>query len=212
MKKKASELIEILKESQKTHLDIGLNIMNSGQRKLLIQDIFLLAMIQRSKSTIRGFCKEIDDNNFLCAAPLVRIHLDTLLNTYAMFISEKQSDFAFKKLKGKQTSELKDRFNHRMGDRYLARKLSEDTELDANWALDLYSGTSDFVHVSDKHLLGIFSKALTGGKIEMKISETSYIPKTSKREIISAMIKITFCLFRLWHGWSETKNIMYPTK
>ncbi len=205
-KSRVQFLLEELEESQKIHNDVALEMLRAEGKKLYIEDFYCLAMMQRSRSVIRGFCNELRDNNFFCAAPLVRLHLDTLLNTFALFLVKDSADFALKKFEGKQTSNLKDRNGVRMQDSHLARELSNSKDLDAAWALHLYEETSKFVHISDKHLLGIFEKVKKNGDTDIKVSETIDLPDNAKIETLEAMKSITFCLFRLWNGWIYTKS------
>ena len=129
------ELIMLGKESAETH-------------GLYTYDLFCMAILNRSVNILRGYTLLVRDKNFIAAAPLVRVHLDSLLRLYAStLVSYNIDDFALKILAGKQISNLKDRDGNKMRDRYLAKKLSEVKNLE--WVLDVYNAGSGHIHFSN---------------------------------------------------------------
>lgn len=195
-----------LLELKKLHPEVAQKIIQAdSENKLFELDLFYLSLIQRSLSLINGFCTLIKENNFLCAAPIVRMHLDNLLQTYAAFIVKKPHDFAREKIEGKQSGNLKDKNGEKMTDSYLARSLSRFTQLDANFAVNVYKESSKFVHASNKHCFSIVQKLEKNGLI-LSISDNVQVPEKFKIEATLAMIKITECLMKLWCSWVTTKN------
>lgn len=65
---------------------------------------------------ISGFADLIEKKNFISAVSLIRLHFDSLLQFYAVFLVNKPHEYARKKLNGKHTRELKDRNNIKMTD------------------------------------------------------------------------------------------------
>ena len=129
------ELIMLGKESALTH-------------GLYTYDLFCMAILNRSVNILRGYTLLVRDKNFIAAAPLVRVHLDSLLRLYAStLVSYNIDDFALKILAGKQISNLKDRDGNKMRDGYLAKKISEVKNLD--WVLDVYKAGSGHIHFSN---------------------------------------------------------------
>ncbi|MFH1188005.1 MAG: hypothetical protein V1688_04070 [bacterium] len=169
-------------------------------------DKFARGIINRSVMIISGFCKMMKNDNYLCAAPLVRLHLDSLLQLYAVFIVKNPHDYAFKKMKGKQTNNLKDREGNKMEDGYLVEQMIK-SDKDFEWVKSVYKETSKFVHFSDKH---IFSNVQIGteNNFIFSISDKMEIPKKSEEEIIDCMTEITKGLFKYLIGWVETKKIV----
>jgi len=142
-------------------------------------------------------------SNFLSAAPLVRLHLDNLLNMHATFIVSNPHDFATKKMRGKQTNEIKDKNGVKMTDGHLARSLSEQEE--SKWASSVYKETSKFVHSSDKHIFSVVQK-IDGGNFQFVISDEQNIPEEKSLEATNTMISITEQLFRHMYGWIKAKD------
>ncbi len=109
-----------LSESKKLHLEVAQKMVQADNGNIFELDLFCIALIQRSLSLISGFYTLIKEDNLLIAAPIVRIHLDNLLQTYAAFMVKNPHNFARKKLEGKQTNNLKDKNGEKMTDSYLA--------------------------------------------------------------------------------------------
>ncbi|MDD3101930.1 MAG: hypothetical protein PHE59_02190 [Patescibacteria group bacterium] len=193
--------LESLKES---YIKITKEMLQANNGNLYSFDLFILGIIKRSILLTTGFCTLVRQNNFLSAAPLIRLHLDNLLQMHAAFIVKNSDDFSFKKIKGEQTNNLKDLKGNKMTDNYLAMSLSEIKE--TSWVLNLYKETSKFVHISDKHILSVVEKLDEGGVIDFVISDKQTIPEKHATEAAQAMISITEQLFRYVYGWIHVKN------
>lgn len=158
---------------------------------------------------VDGFCTLIRENNFTSAAPLVRLHLDNLLQIYAAFIVKNPHDFAMEKLKGKRTCELKDKDGKPMTDSYLATSLSEKEE-GTLWVKRVYKETSKFVHFSDKHIFSIVRNVNKDSTVvELFVpsdADAEIIPDYARLEVVKAMVEITYQLFRYLYGWVKAKD------
>src|SRR4051812_27643367 len=80
--------------------DLGKQMFESGKVGLYQLDLLATAVMDRGLSLIFGFTSQIRANNFTCAAPLVRMHLDNVLRFYAAYISEDCHEFTMKVFKG----------------------------------------------------------------------------------------------------------------
>lgn len=129
------DLIILAKESIETH-------------GIYTFDLYCTAILNRSINLLRGFTILMRDRNFIAAAPLLRVHLDSLLRLYAStLISYNVDDFAAKVINGKQISNLKDKDHNKMSDGYLARKISKRKGFE--WVNDVYKAGSGYVHFSN---------------------------------------------------------------
>jgi len=129
------ELIILGKETAETHA-------------LYAYDLFCTAILNRTVNILRGFTSLMRDKNFIAAAPLVRVHLDSLLRLYAShLVSYNIDEFASKVIGGKQISNLKDKDGNLMRDGYLAKKLSQ--QAGKEWILDVYKAGSGHIHFSN---------------------------------------------------------------
>ncbi len=124
-KKQPLNLMKELKEAKKYFYKETQRMINAADKKMYLTDIYALACIKRAVLLISGFCQLIEAKNFLSAAPLIRLHLDTLLQFYAVWLVEDPNKFVTKKMAGKQTNNIKDKEKIRMTDSYLVKKLTE---------------------------------------------------------------------------------------
>jgi hypothetical protein len=210
--KTKANLVKELAEYKDLHTHIGLRMMKADSGNFFALDLFYLGLLQRSISTIKGFLTEIETDNYLCAAPLVRIHLDTFLQTYAAFVVEDPHDFATEKLKGVRTNKIKAKDGKLLRDSHIIELMGNDSRIESTWVRKLYSETSRFIHASDKHIFSAVVKGEKDGEIYFMISEKLNIPEESVVEGLSAMVEITKSVIRLWEGWILTKDTVGKTR
>lgn len=110
-------------------------------------DFYVIGAVNRTLALIRGFVLMIRERNFVCAAPLVRLQLDTGLRTFALSLVSDPTELAKQLLEGKPLSSLKDSAGKKLRDAYLLDKLEPSLE----WVKVLYRETSGFVHLSERH-------------------------------------------------------------
>ncbi len=195
--------LNYLRSSRNSWIKVSNEMLKANEGNLFPLDSFMLGLIKRSMLLTRGFCELIRQNNFLSAAPLVRLHLDNLLNVHAAFIVSDPHNFAMEKMQGEQTKKLKDRKGAKMTDTYLAESLSKKEE--TKWVLNTYRETSKFIHLSDKQIFSVTQK-IEGEGFHFVISDEQEIPEENLLEATEAMISITEQLFRHMYGWIQAKN------
>lgn len=184
--------------------DLGKEMFEPGKVGLYQLDLLATAVMDRGLSLIFGFTSQIRANNFTCAAPLVRMHLDNVLRFYAAYISDDCHEFTMKVFKGEHIRNLKDRDGKKMTDRYLVEKMS----IEHPWMQKVYETTSGYVHLSNTHIFNSSRlKDFEKGIIEFSISEQDrWLTKDSKIEATECMIEITEVLYSYLAGWSQTKR------
>ena len=64
--------------------------------------------------------------NFLAAAPLIRLQLDSCLRLYAAWLVENPHEFAHKVLRRERVDKLKNQDGKFLRDHYLVEKLAEE--------------------------------------------------------------------------------------
>ncbi len=154
----------------------------------------------------------IESNNFLSAAPLVRIHLDTLLRMYAPLICGGNVDeFAGRALNGKPINELKNTRGETLRDGFLARELSKQPDFE--WVIEVYKTGSSFVHFSDKH---IFTSVRIDGAKDRTINSVvgvhdGFIPIDEKIGATIYMTRITKGILMFIESWTKQKR-SYPKR
>jgi hypothetical protein len=204
MEESIKKKLDELESFERRFLDLGLEMFAPETQKLFPLDLLANAVMDRALSLIFGFTSQIRANNYVCAAPLVRIHLDSLLRFYAGFISPDPHDFAMKILAGERIDKMKDSNDKKMSDQYLSTQLSKEHP----WIKEVYNQTSGFVHLSHKHIST--SSQLKDKKsrtIEFSMSkEDRFIEPETKLEAIECMIEISKILYEYLYGWCQTKK------
>jgi hypothetical protein len=142
-------------------------------------------------------------DNFLAAAHLVRLQLDSALRLSAAWIVDDCHKFAGEVLKGVSIRDQKDRAGKKMTDAYLVSLLSKEEP----WISGVYEATSGYVHLSQKHVFNTLSLSDKPNTLSVEISSKSGpVPDESKLEAVMAMIAINRVLLRYLAGWHRTKE------
>ena len=170
-------------------------------------DIFVNGLLNRSVNLMRGFITLMRDKNFIAAAPLVRLHLDSLLRLYApQLISYNIDDFALKVIGGTPIRKLKDKDNQSMTDARLVEKISQHEEF--SWVKKVYDTGNAYVHYSDQL---IFAAMKTKDKEQQIVDFTvgrhdEFISVSEKHGAAHWMHKITDGLIFLTYSWVKQKE------
>lgn len=143
-----TKLLDDLLAFKDNLFEIGKSIFNPNGIGLLTSDIFIIGAIKKSHSITNGFVTLMKTDNYVAAAPLVRIHLDTLLRIHALYISDNRHEFTLNVLKGVPVRNLKAPDGEKMTDAYLVRVMNEFLL----GIKEVYENYNGFVHLSDKHI------------------------------------------------------------
>lgn len=207
--KKLEEAIEKLRALEKIHTDLGMEMAKAAGGNLYGLDLLAIAVLNRSLCILTGFCDLIEKRNFVAAAPLIRLQLDSLMRFQGAWLSDKPHEFATQVLAGTPIKKMRDRSGHTMEDCYLIDKISEHNPS----FKEVYKQTSGFIHLSEKHIFSSIGKPEDGGKISMKVGSTdSFVTEANYIEACLAFFEITQILFSYIHGWTLTKDGKYPAK
>jgi hypothetical protein len=143
-------LIEIDNKS-KAIINIGKQLEMISP-KAEIFDIYLIASLNRTVNISKAYTSLIRDNNFIAAAPLVRINIDTLLRLYASIISEfDRNTFASKVIGGELIKKMKlSGTNEKLSDFTLYTEISKVKNME--WVAKIYKVGSSFVHLEKSHI------------------------------------------------------------
>lgn len=191
----ANKLAEIRNEIiENEQMLITINKANGGN--LFLMDLWITAILHRSQSLIEGFCIMIENKNFDCAAPLVRLQLDNCLRFFATALVDDRENFISEIMKGKHIRKIKDKNNEQMTDKYLYEKLSNQDER-FSFIKTLYIEASGFIHVSEKNILKSMGKVSDDGKLtislqskRLKIDDEEYIRAIDAFKSVTEVLKI----------------------
>lgn len=195
---------EITKEKiHKEIMDVSKQILLAAGGKMFSLDLFMIGIAKRTLMLWSGFDQLMRDGNFVAAAPLIRLNLDNLLQLHASMLAPDPHLFAENKMKGKQTSDFKDKDGERMTDGYLARALSVKKEF--AWVANVYKETSEFVHFSGRHISSIFDE-IGQENVTVGISDKMEIPDSANQQARQAMSAITYGILSYMQSWAYQKD------
>jgi hypothetical protein len=145
-------------------------------------------VIKRSLALISGFCTLIRANNFICAAPLVRLHLDSLLRISAIWLVKDCHGLADDIWDGKQVRKLKDKKGNQMTDQYLVDCLAKENP----WVKSVYEATSGHIHSAKTHIYYAHAPNSKPNEWQVAIGKKDeFIPDDIRIESCLAMKAIT---------------------
>lgn len=205
---------EFTKEQLLTEIDNKSKaIINMGKQltaitpKIETFDFLLIAALNRTVNISKAYTTLIRDNNFIAAAPLVRINIDTLLRLYASIISEyDRNTFASKVMGGELIKKMKlNGTKIKLDDRTLYLEISKVEGME--WVKDIYQAGNSFVHLEKSH---IFSSLKIADETERTINMSigfhdAFIPESEKNGSAVWMNKIVDSIIQQAQIWMYEK-------
>ncbi len=141
-----------LRNREREHIEVGLAIAKAGERGMFSAHSVALAAIQRSLALIDGFSLMVEQRNVLCAAPLVRMQIDSVMRLFACQLVDDPNVVYNHLLEDKPLHKLKSRDGNDLRDAYLIKRLGKGYP----WLETVYEGTSGFIHLSVYHFNAIW--------------------------------------------------------
>ena len=185
----AAELLVFLRTSETKIQEVLLKHLKANST-VCNQHLYIFAVARKALSQSFAFRQLIDSRNGLVAGSLVRMQLDVILRAYALFWVDDPDDFAKRVIiNGEQIDRIKASDGEQMKDRYLRKKIISEYP----WVDSVYKKTSGYVHLSQLHLHGVFSKgdgeiSLHLGPYEQNVSLAHY------GELLSIFLRMNMML------------------
>lgn len=192
-----------LEDRRDQMLDLASQMMRAHDGALYELDLLFVAVMKRTSAQFAGFAAMVRARNYLCAAPMVRIQLDSALRVSAGLLVDSPHAFAVDILKGTPVRKMKSRDGKAMTDAYLVEKLSEKFP----WVSQVYKKASGFIHLSEEH----FFRSAAGvddatGEIAFQISPADdSLPAEAYAEMIGAFGGAIDILLELISSWIFAK-------
>lgn len=162
--------------------------------------VFVAAALHRSISLVHGFCTLIPDN-YICAASLVRLQLDSALRFSALSLVEDQEQFAKRVSSGEAINKLKDRDGQQMRDAYLVGKLNE-----RHPGVDqCYGDGCGYVHLSGAHFFHV-SSLTPDGKFLLQIGGDVGVTDNDRKDAVCMMDQATRLLLLFVENYLQQKD------
>lgn len=186
----------------KLHLSMLTDILQADSGKMYLLDILAAATVKRSMSLCAGFSSLVRDQNYVCAASLLRLQLDSCIRFFSAFIVDKPHQLAHEVLQGKPISKMKDKSGNLKTDRYLVETLGKKYE----WMPRVYKATSGFIHLSDRHIYTVLTPSDESGRVSLSVGDKDdEIPAELWIDLSAGFLASTDTLFEYLGGWRHTK-------
>jgi hypothetical protein len=177
--------LDRLRDRIRLHMEAGQLVLDPRHRKSVSGDMLVAAFLNRSMGLVRGFCSLIGDN-YICAAPLVRLQLDNLLRLSTIWLVDDLDKLTAHVADGKQIDKLKDRHGKRMRDSYLAQRMDEKVA----GVAEVYKSACGYVHFSDAHLYHTI--VVTGDRsVRIEIGDDAGVDEAIRKEAVLVMDQMT---------------------
>lgn len=202
--------ITFLKNLSQEHLNIVSKLVHADEGKMFGVDLVVFAVLQRSLSLIDGFIALVEHRNVLCAAPLIRLQVDSVMRLYACWLVDDPHSIGLHLLDERPLRKLKSKDGHPLTDHYLHQKLSEIYP----WASRVYQKLSGFIHLSSPHMHAPV-KSVGDHIMNISIGLTHTGRTWAEAEIIEAIdafTEATKCLLHLCYSWLFTKEKASSTR
>ncbi|MCU1145496.1 hypothetical protein [Stenotrophomonas maltophilia] len=129
---------------------------------------FLLAVLRRTLSLERAFLSAVGDNNGQMALTLVRLNLDSLARTYALYWADETAGmgaeaFAKKVWSGVAIRDIRLSRKGKKAARATDAWLIDQIKPLATWIPDVYKATSGAIHFSDFHMKQMLQQTTSKG-------------------------------------------------
>ena len=167
-------------------------------------DLLATGSLNRSVAQCSGFWALIEARNYICAASILRLQIDTALRFFAAFLVDNPHEFAGSVLKGTHVDKLKDRNGEPMRDAYLVSCLPEKF----SWVKEVYGKTSGYIHLSEQHIFqAVESLDEEERTLCIKVSATDKeLSEKVYCEVIETFCAATEMFLYYVKGWIFTKD------
>jgi hypothetical protein len=200
--------LQAKKEKLDTYFDkltkAGFNAV--GNINMGMIDFLIIGVVKRSLDLVDGFILTISNWNLICAAPIIRMHLDTLLRlNYVFNIPPKEADKLIHHIMdGEPLHKFKDLEGKRLTDGCLL-KYTKDV---FPWIDNVYEQTSKFIHFSERHMfVPIFSTNNEKRIVNFAIHKGSHnVEEKQITEYYDVFIIITDSIIKFINSWGERKR------
>jgi hypothetical protein len=185
-------------------LELGQKMASAYRGSFYPVDFLAIGAIKRIISMSGGIKLLVNAFNMVCARSLLRLHIDTALRFFAVFLAKEPHDFAMKVMSGEQINRMEDTSGKKMTDAYLVSKLASDYP----WLPNVYKNLSGYVHFSNQHLFS---------PVQNIDDETHYVqyvihekdtkyPESSWVEVVDCFNESTDIFIKYLEGWIFTKS------
>nr|WP_137830763.1 hypothetical protein [Methylobacterium sp. L1A1] len=167
-------------------------------------DFIYLGSLKRGLSLASGFRVLMKDENYTCAAALLRMQIDTAARIHALSYVDNPNRLADLLLAGERFDKLTDKDGHKLKDFYLIKKLASI----APWVSLVYERTSNFVHLSVAHFFSSISSTNEDGGFSISIGpDDPHIDPRLYEEMLAAFAEATRLVAQVAENHVVSRNV-----
>jgi len=187
------------------HINVGRCVIKADFPHLFALDLLMFAALNRSACLLRGFCDLLESRNFVCAAPLIRLQLDNCLRVMASSMVTDPHKFSRSVLEGTPIRQMTDRKGRNFTDQYLVKTLAADHP----WIEDVYSATSSYIHLSERHMANAIRPQPGGeGIVTLKVTAQDFeLDPAIYENAVDVFQKLTDILLSFVGQWANQKDV-----
>lgn len=177
-------------------------MMQADHGALYTNDLMLCAVGNRALSLVDGFLTLAENDNYLCALPLIRLQLDNSLRSFAVSFVKDCNDFFAHFIDGKPIKDYTSTDGRKLSDSYLVKQM----DLKIPGIKKIYKETSSFIHLSDQHLWIIQRNRHHSNDRPFTIGPGTYFTDEEKKRFITVMLSVSQIVKQIIDDWCVIKN------
>lgn len=167
-------------------------------------DTLACMVLARTMNQIRGFKLLMEAKSFNCAAPLLRLQLDSLLRFNGVITCKDPHGVALQVCQGVSLRSIKHSNGGKMTDKHLQEMLATTHP----WILEIYKLASGYIHLSEQHFLHLLmqsSRDEQGTRLIKVSDEDDYLPENHKTALVDTFTRVTEALLMLIEAWISNR-------
>jgi hypothetical protein len=184
-------------------IQIGVSYSGKAGGPIYRSNLILNGFIKRSVDLANGFIILMDAQNLLCAAPIIRMQIDTLLRVnYINFLID-PNDIFVRLISGEKFDRIRDDEGRLLKDFILRKHAKKEFP----WIDEIYGNTSAFIHFSDKHIFSPICQLDKKNQIAYSIigNQSHHVNDKFINLYYSTMNKISQCILEKMSAMKENE-------
>lgn len=192
--------LEVLDKQSERAGELGAQLLNACAGDIFPCDALATSVLARTLNQVRGFKLLMEAGSFNCAAPLLRLQLDSLLRFHGVVTCTDPHMVALKVCHGTPLRKIKHTNGDKMTDQHLQSMLAKVHP----WIPGIYQLSSGYVHLSEQHFLHLLMQSSKGedGTRHFKVSDDDdYLPAQHKVELVQTFSRVTAAVLERVEHW-----------
>ncbi len=198
--------IVALEELSEKHGEIGNNLYHACNASLFPADVLAFSVLERSLQLLKGFCLLMRNGGYVCAVPLLRMQLDSLLRFFGVMTMDDPHGTAQLVMNGEALRKIRGIDGEKMTDARLVERLS----IKNPQIKDIYDAASSYVHLSREHFALFIARCKEineDGKRQIGIGDDdTHITMENKVGLINDFKVITKAVLNIVEQWRSNRH------